>query len=131
MPYVRSGVSFVASGALALSAFAAVLATPQAARAEKTAEQSKCEEEGGSWVDKGNGNTFCFKKLPPMSKADGPPSAGDCPAEGEAASVRACDHAINTKGTGAAGRAGPGGDCDDDADGVCGMAIKTKGTGAQ
>ena len=53
------------------------------------------------------------------------------------------DHAINTKGTGAAGKApapGPGNDCDDTAsDAVAGtiqptkaeMAIKCKGTGAQ
>ena len=38
--------------------------------AEKTAAQIKCEEEGGTWSDKGNGNTFCFKKLPPMQRAD-------------------------------------------------------------
>ncbi|HYF24037.1 MAG TPA: hypothetical protein VD929_11630 [Caulobacteraceae bacterium] len=46
----------------------------------------------------------------------------------------ACDHAINTKGTGAAGRAkgGPGGgaqDCDD-GDAACKHAINTKGAGA-
>lgn len=46
------------------------------AAAEKTAEQIKCEEEGGTWSDKGNGNTFCFKKLPPMLKATGPSSSG-------------------------------------------------------
>ena len=61
----------VAPGALVLWSVSMVLVNPAPAHAEKTAEQIKCEEDGGSWVDKGEGNTFCFKKLPPMSKADG------------------------------------------------------------
>lgn len=111
-------MAVVATGVAALSLIAS---TP--AHAEKTAEQIKCEEEGGTWSDKGNGNTFCFKKLPPMSKVGsaGPGGSGhDC---GGAASAKAagydlksskgrsadgapaaCNHAISTKGTGAAGR---------------------------
>lgn len=111
-------MAVVATGGAALSLIAS---TP--AHAEKTAEQIKCEEEGGTWSDKGNGNTFCFKKLTPMSKV-GPAGSGgsghDC---GSAASSKAtgydlksskgrsadgapaaCRHAISTKGTGAAGR---------------------------
>jgi hypothetical protein len=60
--------------AVGVSASAVLLVTPTPAQAEKTAEQIKCEEEGGTWQDKGNGNTFCFKKLPPMLKAGGPSS---------------------------------------------------------
>ena len=63
------------SGGIAASIF---LVMPGAALAEKSAEQIKCEEEGGTWSDKGNGNTFCFKKLPPMQKANGP--SGGSPA---------------------------------------------------
>ena len=142
----------VAPGALVLWSVSMVLVNPAPAHAEKTAEQIKCEEDGGSWVDKGEGNTFCFKKLPPMSKADGPGGGGSggvvetCAVQTarEAGSgmatgrMAACDHAINTKGAGAAGKsAGPGGeprDCDDDDDGAAdrtAMAIKTKGAGAQ
>ena len=112
----------VAIGGAGLSLIAS---TP--AYAEKTAEQIKCEEDGGTWSDKGNGNTFCFKKLPPMSKTGpaGPGGSGhDC---GSAASAKAvgydlksskgrsagaapaaCNHAISTKGTGAAGRSPTG-----------------------
>ena len=121
----------VAPGALVLWSVSMVLVNPAPAHAEKTAEQIKCEEDGGSWVDKGEGNTFCFKKLPPMSKADGPGGGGSggvvetCAVQTarEAGSgmatgrMAACDHAINTKGTGAADRTA--------------MAIKTKGAGAQ
>jgi len=45
-----------------------------------------------------------------------------CPAA-EPSPPQACDHAINTKGTGVAGRC--------DANARTAMAIKTKGTGAQ
>lgn len=89
------------------------IATPAAA--EKTAAQIKCEEEGGSWVDKGNGNTFCFKKLPPMQKAGGPSVSGSSDASkptlntsrSNTRNVAAPAHAINTKGTGATGRMAP------------------------
>lgn len=112
-------IAAVATGGAALSLIAS---TP--AHAEKTAEQIKCEEEGGTWSDKGNGNTFCFKKLPPMSKA-GPAGPGgsnhDCGNSAASANVAgydlksskgrsaggapaACRHAIRTKGTGTSGR---------------------------
>jgi hypothetical protein len=110
----------VATGVAGLSL---IVSTP--AHAEKTAEQIKCEEEGGTWSDKGNGNTFCFKKLPPMSKA-GPAGSGgpDHPCHDSAAASAktagydlksskgrsaaaapaSCNHAINSKGTGTSGR---------------------------
>ena len=48
MPYVRSGTGLFASGALAFAMFAAVAVAPRAAHAEKSAEQVKCEEGGGT-----------------------------------------------------------------------------------
>lgn len=107
----------VATGGAALSLIAS---TP--AHAEKTAEQIKCEEEGGTWSDKGNGNTFCFKTLPPMSKAGPGGSDHDCDGVAAASAKTAgydlksskgrsaggapaaCRHAIRTKGTGTSGR---------------------------
>jgi hypothetical protein len=84
-------LSATALGALVLSTLGA-----SPAFAEKTAAQIKCEEEGGTWSDKGEGNTFCFKKLPPMTRAT--------PGGASPTGATAADHAIKTKGTGASGR---------------------------
>lgn len=69
---VRKGLGTLAVAAIAITGLS--LVTTSAAHAEKTAAQIKCEEDGGTWVDKGEGHTFCFKKLPPMSR--GNPSHG-------------------------------------------------------
>jgi hypothetical protein len=120
------GRTILSMAAVAIGGAGLSLIASTPAHAEKTAEQIKCEEEGGTWSDKGNGKTFCFKKLPPMSKA-GPVGQGgsdnDCDDSVAAASAKAvgydlksskgrsaggapaaCRHAIRTKGTGASGR---------------------------
>ncbi|HEX8533615.1 MAG TPA: hypothetical protein VF662_05550 [Allosphingosinicella sp.] len=127
-----SRFSKFAASALVVLGASWVGTTPAAA--EKSAEQIKCEEEGGTWSDKGNGNTFCFKKLPPMQKANPPSSTGGSAGAHAATintsrsnikSVAAPAHAINTKGTGMAGRsADPNAACGD----VAQKDVKTSAT---
>lgn len=129
-----------------------LLIAPVAANSPETDPGAQCGQ--GSGAAPGGENANSGKSTPQavshdlrtnvVARADMSPS----PVSTSPVAANACDHAINTKGTGTSGRATGGGDCDDSdsaptaapdtngpgaaerTDTAC-LAIKTKGTSAK